>query len=493
MHTCIHEQHIEPSIVCSSASISAPFHAMSNFRPADFSPIASIYALNNTVGTHNIELSDTLEDLSIKSNILSTGILTPKEFANAQKLDPKIVALRDSYHPKMRYLYIHDDILYKIVKGKSLPHLPSSLEKLLFNCSHFHVLAGHRSSDTIISEINTQFFVPDLARKVKSFCNDCYICSISKSQRMLRSSQGITLQAKHPKHIMSFDIFGGLEKDADGYAYVYSFMDNFSLFVINIKAKTKTGTELLSAFLRVFAIWSQLPELVVSDNESGLMTKEAMDFFASFNIKHNPGASHASWRLLSEGASIRKSKEFMRSSLAANPRTNWTSALEFATIALNTTKTIHGYSPVQMFYGNRKPINAIVDLTTQCSSLETYIEVVTAHFNKLIEKVNASRAQSNEKRTALINKHRKSKVFKVNDLVWLKALAISPNQAMKMKNKGPFKILQAINEHSYKLSSLSNPQKCIRISRASHLEPYKNSVDLTAINFPMINIAPKHM
>jgi hypothetical protein len=98
-----------------------------------------------------------------------------------------------------------------------------------------------------------------------------------------------------------------------------------------------------------------------------------------------------------------------------------------------------------------------------------------------------------KKRTDLINRYRKSKQFEKGQLVWLKALAITPQRAVKERNKGPFKILHVINPHTFKLASLSNPNKCERISHASHLEPYRNSIDITPINFPMINIAPKNV
>jgi hypothetical protein len=249
--------------------------------------------------------------------------------------------------------------------------------------------------------------------------------------------------------------------------------------------------EILAAFLQVFAIWSQLPLIVCSDNETGLMTKDAADFFASFGIAHNPGPSHSHWRLLSETASVKKSKEFMRAILFADSTTNWQTALDLGTIALNQTKTIHGYSPLQLFFGNSKSSNPILDESVHCTSVEEYETLIKTRYDAIIAKVDAARQESNSKRTALVNKYRKSKNFEVNQLVWLKALNIAPNRAVKIKNKGPFKILEKINSHTYKLSTLAQPNKCDRISHASHLEPYKNSVDLTAINFPNLNLNPK--
>ena len=107
--------------------------------------------------------------------------------------------------------------------------------------------------------------------------------------------------------------------------------------------------------------------------------------------------------------------------------------------------------------------------------------------SKIEQKVKESRENSVKNRNELINLHRKSKNFEVNDLVWLKALNIAPQRAAKLKNLGPFRILEKINPLTFKLARLSDPQKCARISHASHLEPYKNAIDVSSINFPGIN------
>ena len=114
------------------------------------------------------------------------------------------------------------------------------------------------------------------------------------------------------------------------------------------------------------------------------------------------------------------------------------------------------------------------------------MELVQTQYNELVAKVNDARTTSISARNKLVNAHRKSKDFSVGQLVWLKALNISPNRATKMKNLGPFKIIQKINTHTYKLATLSNPQKCERISHSTHLEPYKNQIDISPINFPKL-------
>ena len=443
--------------------------------------------LNLTVSVNAVILDETLPDLDLKSTIINDGVIPTKQFQDAQKLDPKIVKLIEENTGRKRTIKVIDDIICRRVKGRYLPVLPESLEKLLFFSEHFHVLGGHRSATSIIQAISDKYYVFDAERKIMQFCKNCYICSIAKSQNMQKAKQGETKKATQPRQIMSFDIFGGLNTTPDGFKYIYSFIDNFSLYVINIKAKTKTTAEMLSAFLQVFAIWGRIPELICTDNESGLMNKEAFDFFKSFQISHNSGPAHASWRLLSEGSSIRKSKNFMRAALISDPKSDWTQSVLIGTIALNNTKTIMGYSPYEMFFGSENNIHDLVQCNTPVKTMEQYFKLVSQNRSLIEQKVKNSRENSVKTRNALINLHRKSKEFEKDQLVWLKALNITGHRASKLKNLGPFRILEKVNPLTYKLARLSEPGKCSRISHASHLEPYKHSIDVSAINFPGIN------
>lgn len=302
------QQRTDNEDLADSTQQSAPINSLIKDTAACFQisgDSCPTFDLNQTAQINAVILEETLPDLALKSSIINDGVISKSMFVDAQNLDPKIASLKQSVRPGKIAVKIIDDVACKRVKGKYLPILPKCLETMLLYSEHFHVLAGHRSATTIIQSISEKFYMFDIKQKVTQFCKNCYICSVAKSLKMRKATQGETKKAKEPREILSFDIFGGLNTSEDGYKYVYSFVDNFSLFVVNVKAKTKTTPELLSAFLHVFAIWGRFPSIVCSDNESGLMNKEASDFFASFGITHNPGASHAHWRLLSEGSSTR--------------------------------------------------------------------------------------------------------------------------------------------------------------------------------------------
>ena len=449
-----------------------------------------LFELNHAAFLNAIIVDETLPDLALKSNIINDGQISTKLFVDAQNLDTRIAALKEEQEkrPNSIAIKIIDEVACKRVSGQYLPILPKCLEKMLLYSEHFHVTSGHKSAKSIIQSISDKFYMFDLKQKVNQFCKDCYICSVSKSQNMRKAKQGATVKAKEPREIMSFDIFGGLNTSEDGYKYVYSFVDNFSLYVTNVKAKTRSLTEILSAFLQVFAFWGRFPRIVCTDNETSLMTKEANDFFASFGIAHSPGASHAHWRLLSEGASIRKSKNYMRATLLSCPELDWTHCVQLGTVALNNTKTMYGFTPYELFYGTRNSAQELISVDTACRNLDEYFETVNKLRGEMIATVAAKRRESVKTRSDLINQHRESKVFEPNQLVWLKTLNISPNRSTKLKNLGPFRILEQVNPLTYKLARLSDPQKCVRISHATHLEPYRNSIDISSINFPNLNL-----
>ena len=138
-------------------------------------------ALNNSVGVHNVRLSDSLAELDLKSNILTSGQLTVDEFKSAQELDPKIQELRNSFSAKPSKTFVeHQGILCKKSNDAILPVLPQCLEKFLFNCEHFHILAGHRSAKAIITELQNKFHIFQLKQMVQAFCSQCFLCCIAK-------------------------------------------------------------------------------------------------------------------------------------------------------------------------------------------------------------------------------------------------------------------------------------------------------------------------
>ena len=112
------------------------------------------------------------------------------------------------------------------------------------------------------------------------------------------------------------------------------------------------------------------------------------------------------------------------------------------------------------------------------------MEDTTRRFNTLIESVNLQRANSITKRNEELNLKRKAKSFDKGDVVWLKALNISPFRATKMKQLGPFVIMHKINNYTFKLAKLETPDVCDRILHASHLELFHSNIDLTPIQFP---------
>ena len=457
----------------------------------EISPISAIISLNNCTGIHNLELKDTLADLSMKSNIIRSGQLDVKDFTQAQLTDKFIQPIYEKVKEKPeshKNYKIQDNVLLKKTPNGFLPMLPSALEALLFNCKHYHVLSGHMSANAIIKEVQKEFFVPDIKRKVKSFVRHCVICPMAKSLNMRKHLQGTTLQATRPRQYMSFDIFSGLPQDGTDNKYVLTFVDNFSLFVICIVTNSKDMQTLHAAFLQVFAIWSCIPEIVFSDEETALTLADSQDFFNSLQIHHNMGAAHSHWRLLSEVAAVQKIKKFLRSTLFANSNLAWSDALYFATIAANNTPTAYKYSPYELFYGQKSVTNKLIQQTEQVENIEEYMDKLTSKYNNMIREVNQLRQESKEKRAKLINEHRQSKEFPINSLVWLKGLTISPHKAIKVQNKGPYKVIEKIGTHNYKLASLSQPQKCHVISHSSFLENYRNNVDLSPINFPRISL-----
>jgi len=414
--------------------------------------------------------------------------LTVKDFKDAQELDKDIADFKQEYEraPKKKYL-MKQGILHKLVDHIAKPILPKNLEKLYFNSLHFHAFSAHRSADSMIKMARDQYYIPDLEEKVKKFTADCFVCKTHKSQRMRKNMQGITVKPTKPRQICSFDIAGGFESARGGDRYLYLFVDNFSLYCSGITAKTKTEDELRRAFLTIFAQWSEIPEVVVSDQEPGLLTEGMREFFHSLNITHQVGGAYSPHRNVCETAAIRKVKEYVRGAIAQTNRP-WVEAFPMALKCANQTPTYLGYSPQEIHFGNAKKPHALMQTITPVKDLSEYIKQCTKNLKEKWKAIEQRRDDFAKKRQEVANIHRESKDFKVNDLVWVKSLKITPFRATKIFNKGPFIIIKKQGTHNYQLAKPEDPSKCVSISHSNNMSKFRENIDLTPITFPDLEI-----
>ena len=440
------------------------------------------------IPTNHMEVLQGLKQLDIKCGIIRDGIISLKDFQDAQELDPAIRNQKEAFlsNPKLHYR-IRKNILCKSKNGLCKPILPKSLENLLFSCMHFHAFSGHRSADTMIKAIYQMYHVDDLDRKVADFTRNCFICKTHKSQRMTKNLLGKILTPKRPREICSFDIAGGFESSRQGFKYVYLFVDNFSLYCTTVLAKSKSEDELKRAFLTVLSQWSEIPKVMVSDQEPGTLTEGMKEFFHSYGVEHKVGGAYSPHRNLCETAAVRKIKEFMRS-IIAQTGVDWPEAVKLATICANQTPTVYGYTPSQMHYGDVRKSHALIEEVQPVKDLNEFIKQCTKNHKVIEEKVNKSRDEFNSRKRDAINAHRESKIFKANDLVWVKSLKIVANRATKVQNKGPFIIIKKVSEGTYELGTLDNPDTVISIQHANNLSKFTANPDYSPITFPHLEI-----
>lgn len=200
-----------------------------------------------------------------------------------------------------------------------------------------------------------------------------------------------------------------------------------------------------------------IPKIVYSDREPGLTTDTAATFFSSFGITQEIGPAHSPQANLAE-RSVDKTKAFLRSILFSTSQFPWPQAIHLATIAVNQTKTVYGYTPYELFYGQPHLDNPLLSTQKICDNLDDYVATLKERYTALSDKVSKSRKFVSDKRNKSINNTRKSKLFAPNDLVWMKAVDITPGQSVKARNIGPFTIFSRLNDHSYQLAALDNPR-----------------------------------
>ena len=467
----------QPSVFCTQPLSSIPFATAFSTAGDQLPSSFTIFALNSIVGLAP-QISDTLETLPIKTRLFTTGSISLNDFHKAQEADVHISGILQQSPLPSKFI-IKDKILHRLTGTGFKPYLPASLELLLFQSTHFHILAGHRAATAMISQIKDSFFIPDLNNKVKTFTANCFLCKLAKSAKTPTSSQGKTRQAFRPRSHLAFDIF--TLPHCNSYRYVYTFICSFSLYTINVKAKTKTTEEILAAFLHIFALWSTIPLFVYSDGEAGLSTDTAKRFFDSFKVTAIQGPAHSPWANLAE-RSVDKSKAFLRSVLFSDSTLPWTQALDLATIAMNQTKTIYNYTPYQLFYNSPHLDNPFLVTETICNNITQYMDLVTKRYNDMVTTVNKERTESINSRQTAINKRKKLRSFEIDDLVLVKNLTIEKDKATKARYTGPYVVLGKPSSHSYVLASPQKPSIPHKTAHINHIIPFTHNLDSASIN-----------
>jgi len=390
------------------------------------------------------------QDFSSISTAILSGILTVKDFQNAQRADDFCNQVIERIHKLRRYAVIKGLLFYRTKYICKLV-LPNSLLDVIINAKHFSVFGLHFSKSRIMRDITSRYHVQgtSLREKLQMLKENCIICQFNASglkDHELRRTDFIYA----PRVTWAIDIIPNLPETVEGNKRALLAVDLFTGYIQVCPLKSRTAASLIKAIDTTIVRPFSVPKFIRSDNEPGLHTSnEFYEYLHPLGVKFFPTSVGSPWANGHAERSIRTIKEGIRKFLMQEKITeNWDKYINLFTQAHNQSTSIYGYSPEELMFGYRKPnANDLIQFWPNARSHDEYVEKIFDEIEKKRE-ISQQRSEENKERNRNYkNRDRIKKDFKVGEIVACRQLQVStgPNSSMKPKLTGPYAII-AIND-----------------------------------------------
>jgi hypothetical protein len=246
----------------------------------------------------------------------------------------------------------------------------------------------------------------------------------------------------------SFDICGGLPKTSRGNTLIHLFVDYFSQYLMIIPSYSKSTATIQQNFL-TYVLMPFMPCFALrSDGERGVASSaDFKTFTSSLGITLMPTAASSPATNGQAEHKIGYIKGLIRTFCSQSNTKDWDEDLHLLQFSINKTKTSYGYSPEEVMFGNITPTRLdLLQVVDPPQSMDDYMTNVQANLQTIMDKVstlrNANRIQSEK----YANQHRRTRTFKVGNLVFMRNVVISNHGALSCKFRGPY-VIQRISDH----------------------------------------------
>jgi hypothetical protein len=367
----------------------------------------------------------------------------------------------------------HYTLLNGIVYYKTRVVVPDG-ECQLSVLKHLHdaPTAGHFGESKTLDLVRKEFFWQGMEEYIRHYVASCDTCQRVKKPK--HKPYGLLKPLPIPQRpwsdiAMDFAVL----PTSDGFNMVFVVICRLTKQVHFIAAKdTITAAELSELFFDRIVKLHGVPTTIVSDRGTLFTSHYWQEFTSALSIKHNLSTAH---HQQTDGVTervIQTMKTYLRA-FVNYQQDNWVSYLALAEFAYNNaTHASTGISPFKANYGFDFNLSPVINTEDSVPAVGDRLSKLVSMHAKLREV--AVKSQSVMKRNA--DKRRMvPPSFAVGDSVWLITKNLTskrPNGSLDYKRIGPYKILEQVNELSFKLEL---PRALSQIHDVFHvdlLEPF---------------------
>jgi hypothetical protein len=323
---------------------------------------------------------------------------------------------------------------------------------LVLKNHHDHKLRGHPGINKTIKLIRRTCFWPKMHRDVKQYVNSCEGCQRAKAVRQKPFGLLKPLPiGQRPWSSISVDHITELPL-SNGYDAIMIVVCRLSKMAVFVACHTMdTAEDLAKLFLRHIFSKHGLPDDIVSDRGTTFVSKfwtslcSLLDVKLKFSTAYHPETDGQTER------TNQTLEQYLRLYVAYN-QDDWEELLPLAEFAYNNAP--HDTTGISPFFANkgfhpRLSYNIKTVSNHAAHQKAAELSQVHQHLQSEISRINQqTREQFDKKRQDIPDN------FQVGLSVWLNTVNIRtkcPTKKLDYKRIGPFKIIQKIGTHAYRL------------------------------------------
>jgi hypothetical protein len=343
---------------------------------------------------------------------------------------------------------------------------------------HDDEFAGHFGYARTLELMRRYYYWPGATKEVKEYCKYCLECQKAKPSRHPPYGHLKSLPIPgRPWGTVTMDFITDLPPSLAWNGAVYDsvlvVIDRLTKMAHYIPVrKTIDAPTLAGRFVDEVVRLHGSPDIIVSDRGSVFTSKFWKSFLFYLRARRNLSTA---FHPQTDGQTERQNQtlEAYLRVFVNQEQDDWAKLLSIAEFAYNNS--IHSATGETPFYANmlRHPKIGIDIVphdgaSQKAKDVAGRLEELHSEMRKRLEEVNKKYAEQ-------FNKHTKEKEYRVGDQVWLNIKNVKvdrPSQKLYWKKAGPYKIIEKVNNHAYRLK-IPNQSRIHDVFHISLLEDIK--------------------
>jgi len=379
---------------------------------------------------------------------------------------------------KSRLFILQNEILYykKYTPPKNyniILVIPNTLINEILKSYHDSPTGGHTGISRTIHKIQNKYYWPSLHKDTTNFIKSCYECQINKkmSGKQIGLLNPIPIITGKPLDRVTFDYLGPLVP-SNKKRYVLVAVCNTTKYIFTKAVESATAEATAKLITEIVSNWGCFRNFS-SDRGTHFRNNLISDICSNLGIKQTLSTSYSpqTQGLVEKINGVLTGS--LKNYLENGDQSKWSYFLPYITLAYNATpQTTTKYSPFYLMHGFEPtfPIdNKIIPENIPYQLKQSLIEL-----NKIRDKIPQRVHEAQIIQKKYHDKIHTTVNYNINDLVMVKFPFLEVGKSPKLGPiyRGPFKIIDKINELNYKIKLILNNKEVIDTVHIRRLKPY---------------------